>query len=54
MSWIYKNRILIEANHLHKPFMGSREVPQKYLKPIGSAVLTFIGYERTERQTIHI
>ena len=54
MSWICKNRILIEANHLHKPFMGSREVPQINLNPIGSAVLTFIGYERTERQTIHI
>ena len=36
---------------MHKPSLGSCEVPQKYLGPIGSAVLTFIGYKQTDTQT---
>ena len=31
--------------------MESCEVPRKMCDPIGSAVLTFIGYKRTHRQT---
>ena len=36
---------------IHKPSLGSLDVPQKNLGPIGSAVLTFIGYKQTNRQT---
>jgi len=36
---------------IHKPSLGSLDVPQKNLGPIGSAVLTFIGYKQTDRQT---
>ena len=32
---------------IHKPSLESLDVPQK----IGSAVLTFIGYKQTDRQT---
>ena len=31
--------------------MWSCDIPQKNLGPIGSAVLTFIGYKQTDRQT---
>ena len=37
-------RILI----FHKPSLGSREIPQTNVGPIGSAVLTFIGYKQTQ------
>ena len=30
---------------IHKPSMGSREIPQKKLGLMGSAVLAFIGYQ---------
>ena len=36
---------------IHKPSLGSREVQHKNLGPIGSAVLMFIGYKQTDRQT---
>ena len=36
---------------IHTPSLGKREVPQKNLGPIGSAVLTFIGYKQTDKQT---
>ena len=36
---------------IHKPALRSCEVPQKKLGPISSAVLTFVGYKRTNRQT---
>ena len=36
---------------MHKPSLWSCEVPQKNLGPIGLAVLTFIGYKQTNRQT---
>jgi len=35
---------------IHKPSLGSSEVPQKNLGRIGSAVLTFIGYKHTDMQ----
>ena len=35
---------------IHKPSLGSREVPQK-LGLVGTAVLTFIGYKQTNSQT---
>ena len=35
---------------IHKPSLGSLDVPQKNLGPIGSAVLTFIEYKQTPRQ----
>ena len=35
--------------------MGSREIPQKNLGSIGSAVLTFIGYkEKTDKPNLYI
>ena len=34
---------------IHKPSLWSREVPQKNMGPIGSAVLTFTGYKQTDR-----
>ena len=40
---IFQNRILWVAN------FWKFEVPQKNLGPIGSAVLTFIGYKQTNR-----
>ena len=36
---------------IHKPSLWSHDVPQKNLGPIGSAVLTFIGYKQTNKQT---
>ena len=36
---------------MHKDSLWSRDVPQKNLGPIGSAVLKFIGYKQTNRQT---
>ena len=36
---------------IHKPSLWSRDVPQKNVGPIGSAVLTFIGYKQTYKQT---
>ena len=42
---IFKNSII------HKPSLGSLDVPQKNLGPIGSAGLTFIGYKQTDKQT---
>ena len=37
---------------LNKPFLGSFEVPHTIWPPIGSAVLTFIGYKLQKgRQT---
>ena len=32
-------------------FDGDKRCPTKNLGPIGSAVLTFIGYKQTDRQT---
>ena len=51
----YKNKNkLLNTNFLtfiiHKPSLGSREIPQKILSPIGLAVLTFIAYKQTDRQ----
>ena len=43
-------RQIFENLIIHKPSLGSREIPQKNLGPIGSAVLTFIGYKQTDRQ----
>ena len=45
---------IFENSIIHKPSLGFHEVPQKMwgLGPIGSAGLTFIGYKRTDRQTI--
>ena len=34
----------------HKPSLGSSDIPQKNVCPIGFAVLTFIGFKRTDRQ----
>ena len=39
---------------IHKPSLGSSEVPQKKLCPIGLAILTFIGYKQTDKQSINI
>ena len=39
---------------IHKPSLWSRDVPQNILGPIGSAVLTFIGYKQTDKQTSQI
>ena len=36
---------------IHKPSLGSLEVPQKNVGRIGLAVLTFIGYKQTNKQT---
>ena len=36
---------------IHKPSLESLDVPKKNLGPIGSAVLTFIGYKQTDKQT---
>ena len=44
-------RQIFENLIIHKSSLGSREIPQKNLGPIGSAVLTFIGYKQTDRQT---
>jgi len=38
---------------IHKPSLWARDVPQN-LGPIGSAVLNFIGYKQTNRQTSQI
>ena len=57
-SKLKENQILLEANLLiliiHKPFLGSRDITQKKLGPISSAVLAFIGYKQTNRQTSKI
>ena len=61
ISWIFKFlknllkiefcwRQIFEILYIHKPSLGSREVPQNQ-GPIDSAVLTFIGYKHTVRQT---
>ena len=57
-SWIFKifkNRILIEANFrkFHHPSIipGVTRDPTTYSGPIGSAVLTFIGYKQTNTKT---
>ena len=39
---------------IHKPSRESLDVPQKNLGPIGSAVLTFIGYRQTEKPNLYI
>ena len=43
-------RQIFEILIIHKPSLGSLDVPQKNVGPIGSAVLTFIGY-KTNKQT---
>ena len=57
ISWIFKNRILFEAYFLensiiNKPSLGSREVQNKF-GPDLLAVLTFIGYKQTDKQSIY-
>ena len=42
-------RQIFEILIFHKPSLGSLDVPQKIVGPIGSAVLTFIGYKQTDR-----
>ena len=44
-------RQIFEHLIIHKPFHGVRRDPTKKLGPIGSAVLTFIGYKQTDTQT---
>ena len=34
---------------IHKHFLGLCEVPQNNADPIGSAILTFIGYKQTNK-----
>ena len=36
---------------VHKPSLGSKARSHTNVGPIGSAVLTFIGYKQTDRQT---
>ena len=53
--WIYGNWILFYANfrnfdHSHT-FLGAMWGPTQNLYPIAWAVLTFIGYKRTDKQT---
>ena len=48
-DFINNNKNSFEILIIHKPFLGSHEVIQN-LGPIGSAVLTFIGYKQTDRQ----
>ena len=48
---------MFEANFCNselKPSLGSNEMPHKCLGPIGSTVLTFIGYKQTGRQTSEV
>ena len=46
-------KLIFENSIIHKPSVGSREVPQKNLGPIGSVVLTVIGYKQTDREGIY-
>ena len=39
---------------IHKPSLGSCEVPQKEFGWIGSADLTFIGHKQTDKHSIYI
>ena len=57
-SWIFKifkiefcYRQNFENSIVHKPSLGSCEVPQKNVGPIGLAILTFIGFKQTNKQT---
>ena len=47
-KYLRKNLITLS---IHKPFLGSCDVPQKNVNPIGYAVLTFIAKKETEKQT---
>ena len=44
-------KTIFKISIIHKPSLGSLDLSQKNLGPIGSAVLTFIGYKQTDRQT---
>ena len=46
-SWILKNRNFLPSINLHWDHVSSH----KNLGPIGSAVLTLIGYKQTSKQT---
>ena len=41
----------MEILFIHKPFLGSMRGLIQNLGPIGSAVLSFIGYKHTDTQT---
>ena len=49
IEFCYKQ--IFENSIIHNPSVGSREVPSKNLGPIGSAVLAFLGYKQTDKQT---
>ena len=39
---------------IHKPSLWSHDVPQKNFGPIGSVVLTFIGYKQIDKPNLYI